>query len=140
MNKFINRKMELQQLQSLYDEDQGGNLAIVYGRRRLGKTRLLKEFSQKIPHCYFMADRAGEETLKRSLATAMAAALDEPLLETLFFPSWYDLFAAFDKFRSPKQKFLLIIDEYQYLCQVQPAFSSFIQKWLLSSSMASNMV
>lgn len=129
MNKFINRKKELQQLQSLYDEGQGGNLAIVYGRRRLGKTRLLKEFSQKIPHCYFMADRAGEETLKRSLATAMATALDEPLLETVSFSSWYDLFSAFDKFRPDKQKFLLIIDEYQYICQVQPAFSSFIQKW-----------
>jgi len=129
MNNFVNRSRELQQLQSLYDADQAGSLAIVYGRRRLGKTRLLKEFSRNIPHCYFMADRAGEESLKRALATAMATALEEPLLEAVSYPSWYELFSAFDKFRPAGRKFLLILDEYQYICQVQPAFSSYIQKW-----------
>ena len=108
-----------------------GALAVLYGRRRLGKTTLLKEFSHRydIPYCYFMADRAGEESLKRSTAIAMATALGEPLLQAVNYPSWYDLFAAFDKFRPRDRKFLLIFDEFQYLCQVQPAFSSFIQKW-----------
>ncbi len=129
MNKFINRQKELRLLQDVYQNEPNGNLVILYGRRRLGKTRLLKEFSLSVPHCYFMADRAGEESLKKSLATAMATALDEPLLESLSFPLWYDLFAAFDKFRPQEQKILFIIDEYQYICQIQPAFSSFIQKW-----------
>ena len=76
-----------------------------------------------------MADRAGEGLQKQSLAIAMSEALNEPLLQSVNYPTWYELFAAFDRFRSKKQKFLLMIDEYQYLCQVQPAFSSFIQKW-----------
>jgi len=75
-NKFVNRSGEFNQLQTLYDAPQGG-LAIVYGRRRLGKTRLLKEFSRGIRHCYFMADRAGEPSLRRSLALAM-------LVESIF--------------------------------------------------------
>lgn len=131
MNKFINRDAELKQLRDLYQQDKKGTLVILYGRRRLGKTTLLKEFSHKynIPYCYFMADRAGEESLKLSTAIAMATALKEPLLQSVTYPSWYDLFAAFDKFRPKDRKFLLIFDEYQYLCQVQPAFSSFIQKW-----------
>lgn len=129
MNKFIDRESELKQLHELYQRDQNGTLVILYGRRRLGKTTLLKQFSQNIPYCYFMADRAGEESLKQSIAISMASALDEPILQSVSYPSWYDLFAAFDKFRPREKKFLLIFDEYQYLCQVQPAFSSFIQKW-----------
>ena len=129
MNNFINREKELSQLLNLHQQKKDGALAIVYGRRRLGKTRLIKEFCQGTYHCYFMADRAGEEALKRSLAISLAAALDEPLLETLSFQSWYDLFSAIDRFRSKERRLILILDEYQYLCQVQPAFSSFMQKW-----------
>ena len=60
MNNFINRKHELKLLNKLYEHD-GADLAIVYGRRRLGKTSLLKEFACKHKHCYFMASRAGEK-------------------------------------------------------------------------------
>jgi hypothetical protein len=102
---------------------------VLYGRRRLGKTSLLRKFAEDKPHCYFMADRAGESALRRSLATAMALALQEPVLGAGEYASWYDLFAAFDRFRPKGKRFVLIFDEYQYLCQQQPAFSSFMQKW-----------
>ena len=128
MNLFINREAELTHLQNLYEND-NGQLVILYGRRRLGKTRLLKEFCLTRPHTYFMADRAGEQSLKKALALAMAASLNEPLLQSVDYPEWYDLFEAFDRLRPPEQKVILILDEYQYICQVQPAFSSFIQKW-----------
>ena len=128
MNNFINRDVELAQLESQYAVD-SGTLVVLYGRRRLGKTALLRRFAEDKPHCYFMADRAGEPDLRRSLARAMALALNEPVLEAAEYASWYDLFAAFDRFRPSDQRFVLIFDEYQYLCQVQPAFSSFLQKW-----------
>ena len=128
MNKFINRESELAQLDGQF-AGKSGSLVVLYGRRRLGKTALLRRFAEDKPHCYFMADRAGEPDLRRSLARAMALALNEPVLEAAEYASWYDLFAAFDRFRPSDQRFVLIFDEYQYLCQVQPAFSSFLQKW-----------
>jgi len=128
MNNFINRKNELTQLHNIYKQ-QKSSLVILYGRRRLGKTTLLKKFSTHIPYCYFMADRAGERSQMQSLAISMSVAINEPLLQSVNYPTWYELFAAFDRFRPKGHKTLLIIDEYQYLCQVQPAFSSFIQKW-----------
>jgi AAA+ ATPase superfamily predicted ATPase len=128
MNKFINRESELAQMESQYVGN-SGSLVVLYGRRRLGKTSLLRKFAEDKPHCYFMADRAGESELRRSLATAMALALQEPVLGAGEYASWYDLFAAFDRFRPKDKRFVLIFDEYQYLCQVQPAFSSFMQKW-----------
>ena len=139
MNKFINRKVELRQLESQYDGE-SGRLVVLYGRRRLGKTALLRQFATEKPNCYFMADRAGESELRRALASAMAVSLNEPVLESAEYGSWYDLFAAFDRFRSPNQRFVLIFDEYQYLCQVEPAFSSFLQKWWDEHWSAANMV
>lgn len=139
MNKFINRESELAQLEGQFADD-SGSLVVLYGRRRLGKTCLLREFATSKPHCYFMADRAGESDLRRSLAKALALALGEPILENVEYASWYDLFAAFDRFRPTDRRFVLIIDEYQYLCQVQPAFSSFLQKWWDEHWSGANMV
>ena len=139
MNIFINRESELAQLESQYAGD-FGRLVVLYGRRRLGKTALLRQFALGKPHCYFMADRAGECDLRRSLANALALALKEPILETAEYVSWYDLFAAFDRLRGTDQRFVLIFDEYQYLCQVQPAFSSFLQKWWDEHWCRANMV
>ncbi len=127
MNNFINRNNELQQLETEFQRP-GASLIVLYGRRRLGKTALLREFAAEKRHCYFMADRAAEFDLRRSLAITMAAALDEPTLARSSYDSWYDLFAAFDRLRQ-RAPFILIFDEYQYLCQVQPAFSSYLQKW-----------
>lgn len=44
MNSFINREAELAQLESRYAHD-SGSLVILYGRRRLGKTTLLRHFA-----------------------------------------------------------------------------------------------
>ena len=102
---------------------------VLYGRRRLGKTCLLRHFCESLPCCYYMADRVGESSARSSLALAMAVALQEPVLESAQFRDWYELFAAFDRLRDPSQRFVLVLDEYQYLCEMQPAFSSFVQKW-----------
>lgn len=128
MNSFINRDSELNSLESLYRLP-GSQLVVVYGRRRLGKTSLLREFSRGKSAIYYMADKAGEVSQRAGLARAMAESLDEPTLGQVQYDSWYDLFAAFDRVRPSGQKLILMFDEYQYLCQTQPAFSSYMQKW-----------
>ncbi len=128
MNKFINRERELASLNRVYQEPAGG-LVVLYGRRRLGKTSLLREFSRDKRCVYYMADQAAELSQRNSMARVMADALNEPLMEQMQYAEWYDLFAAFDRLRPGDQKTVLIIDEYQYLCKAQPAFSSFLQKW-----------
>lgn len=128
MNKFINRSGELELLEKQFASP-GASLVVLYGRRRLGKTTLLRQFAYGKPHCYFLADRAAEPDSRRALAMAMATALNEPTLANAEYATWGDLFAAFERFRQHDQNFVLILDEYQYLCQVQPAFSSFVQKF-----------
>ena len=84
---------------------------------------------KELPHCYFLADKAGEKLQIKSMGTVMSTALSEPLLENIDLGSWYELFEAFDRLRKRNEKFVFIIDEFQYLCQTQSAFSSYIQKW-----------
>ena len=43
MEKFIDREMEMDTLQSEYERN-GSALVILYGRRRVGKTTLISEF------------------------------------------------------------------------------------------------
>lgn len=130
MNKFINRGSELKTLGKLYKSDSGkGNLVILYGRRRLGKTALIKEFIRNKKAAYYMADRAAEKAQMSSFLLSLAESISEPTLASASYSSWYDIFAAFDRLRPKGERFILVIDEYQYLCQTQPAFSSFVQKW-----------
>ena len=49
---FIGRKAELDFLNSKYSEPQG-QLIVLYGRRRVGKTETLREFCKGKPHVFF---------------------------------------------------------------------------------------
>jgi AAA+ ATPase superfamily predicted ATPase len=60
MKIFINRTGELTALNEVYAFNKAG-FAVVYGRRRLGKTLLLKQFANEKLHQYFMATRAAEK-------------------------------------------------------------------------------
>jgi len=51
---FINRKTELDQLSHLYHSNHA-ELFVLYGRRRVGKTELLREFCSDKSHLFFIA-------------------------------------------------------------------------------------
>ena len=126
--RFTDRRQELEYIENMYRQ-QGAQLLVVYGRRRLGKTTLLRKFAENKPTVYYMADRGGVQSQRDALARAMAAGLDEPMLASARFDAWYSLFESFDRMRPSDGKVVLIIDEYQYLCQADKAFSSYLQKW-----------
>ena len=49
---FIGRETELKFLNDKYSEN-GGQLIVLYGRRRVGKTETLREFCKGKPHVFF---------------------------------------------------------------------------------------
>ncbi len=51
---FIGREKELQFLENKYSASRG-QLIVLYGRRRIGKTETLKEFCKNKPHVFFHA-------------------------------------------------------------------------------------
>ena len=83
---------------------------VVYGRRRLGKSTLLKRVLQK-DDIYFMADRSEESTQKRFLAMAIATKYEG--FDSVVYPDWESLFRTFNQ-RCDKGT-TLCLDEFPYL-------------------------
>ena len=52
---FINREKELETLNKEYKKD--NSFVVLYGRRRVGKTTLIKEFIKDKKAFYFFADK-----------------------------------------------------------------------------------
>jgi AAA+ ATPase superfamily predicted ATPase len=126
MNAFHNRTRELESLERSFASD-SASLYVLYGRRRLGKTALLRRFAQGKPGVYHMADRSTESDAIRLLAQSMAIAFEDPSFAAPRYQTFGDLFVAYDRLRSTTRSYL-VLDEYQYLCETQPALSSIVQR------------
>lgn len=122
--KFIGRHQELQTLESEYRRD--GGFVVIYGRRRVGKTTLIKEFMKGKPAFYFLATEEMESQSMKRLAGVIARATDNAMFQRVTFSDWLDLFQAVAEYR-PEQKKVLVIDEFPYLVKTNPAFPSILQ-------------
>lgn len=130
---FVARTDELQLLEERYATGAFEMLPI-WGRRRVGKTRLLNEFVANKPHVRFFT--AGETTAQENLARLSAAVLRaydptsggiEIPYDSPVFPS-YDaaLARVFDEAR--RERVIFVIDEYPYLAKAYPGISSLLQR------------
>ena len=60
-----------------------GSLVVIYGRRRVGKTTLIKEFIRDKPAMYFLADERLEAVQRRRFQTVLSDYCQDPLLARL---------------------------------------------------------
>lgn len=60
--KFVDRGSELETLNSLFNKKSAA-LVLLYGRRRVGKTRLVQEFLRDKRSLYFYVPNAEEKTI-----------------------------------------------------------------------------
>ena len=68
--EFIGRKGELSKLHAEYSRD--SSFVVIYGRRRVGKTTLIKEFLKEKTAFYFLATEELESQSMKRLAHAAA--------------------------------------------------------------------
>ena len=122
--KFIGRKAELAKLNAEYEHD--GSFVVIYGRRRVGKTTLIKEFLKKKTAFYFLATEELEAQSMKRLAGVIARTTKNSLLQKASFSDWMDLFQAIADYE-PEQKKVLVTDEFPYLVKTNPAFPSILQ-------------
>jgi len=129
MNAFYNRDQELAVLAGAWDS-QKAELALLYGRRRVGKTYLLQHFlSGARPHAYFLASAMSLADNLAQLAQALLAAYphatgvtaaDLPTLRSVL---------QFHEQAARETRFALVLDEFQYLVAQDPSIPSQIQAW-----------
>ena len=122
--KFIGRRKELEALEQEYQRD--GGFVVLYGRRRVGKTTLIKEFIKDKKAFYFLATEEVESQSMKRLAGVLARATNNPMLGRVAFSDWLDLFQEAARYR-PEEKKVLIIDEFPYLVKTNQAFPSILQ-------------
>ena len=122
--KFIGRQTELAKLNSEYRRD--GSFTVIYGRRRIGKTTLIKEFLRGKTAFYFLATEEMESQSIKRLAGVVARTTKNSLLQKAEFTDWMDLFQIIADYK-PEEKKVLVIDEFPYLVKINPAFPSVLQ-------------
>jgi AAA+ ATPase superfamily predicted ATPase len=123
---FWDRQQELRTLEREHSRA-GGSLVIIYGRRRVGKTTLIKEFIRDKPAMYFLADERLESVQRRRFQAVLSDFVDDPLLTRMTVDTWDTLFDLLIQRIDWSQKPVLVIDEFQYLAKTTPGFPSFIQ-------------
>lgn len=120
---FINRERELEFLNKSYKEKRS-HFIVIYGKRRVGKTELAKQFFKDIPHIYFLADKAPEKEQLRLLSEKVGLLYKDEFLLSRGFGNWYDFF----KYIKEKGKVVIIIDEFPFLIEANNATPSIFQK------------
>jgi len=126
--KFFNRNDELDRLNRLARSRNGG-LAVLYGRRRIGKTRLLLEWTTGNHGLYTVADQSTADVQRRYLAEAIATRL--PGFQEVEYRDWRSLLdrlareAETSGWRGP-----IVFDEFPYLVLAAPELPSILQRWL----------
>lgn len=123
--RFIGREYELKELNEEYKK---GNfaLSVIYGRRRVGKTYLIKEFLKDKKGYYFVAleSNALINLSLLSMAVYEACGNLKGLPDFLDFESAFRYLFEYTK----ENRIVFVIDEYPYLAQTAEYISSLLQK------------
>ena len=120
---FVGRERELSELQRAYDRG-GFAMAVIYGRRRVGKTRLIQEFIRDKPALFFTALEQSDEDNLRDLSRAIAEFFRLPSDTT--FATWS---SALDYLadQAERERFVFVFDEFPYAVRRNESLPSLLQ-------------
>ena len=105
-----NRTRELRYLDRRYAQRRA-EFVVLYGRRRVGKSTLIYEWSQDKPSLYFFAARLPDQVLLAEFSQLIAHAFGDTERS---FTDWSSAFFALAEL-ARDDKFIVVIDEYPYL-------------------------
>lgn len=118
--KFSNRRQELRELDEAAAH---GGLTVLYGRRRVGKTRLLTQWLESRQGLYSQAIE-GAPSLQLE---QVWSDLRGPLHSELTPRSWSELF---ELLKLQPNELVLCLDEFPYLVSSDSSLPSILQRWL----------
>ena len=123
---FVGRNTELAFLEKLYDS-KTFEMLILHGRRRVGKSYLLGHFANLHSKntVYFIGDKSSEKTNVKNFCEELNRVLNAgDFLNS--FEQWSDVYS-FIKNTEITERLVIIIDEFTYLFNSNPAFDSGLQ-------------
>lgn len=124
---FFNREQELKDLEQRYHSKKP-ELFVLYGRRRIGKTELLLQFCKDKHSIYFLASQLKERDHLNQIIEVAKHKISDPLLNNMTFNDWESVLVYFAE-KSSEGRLVVVLDEFQYLCEDNPALPSLIQRF-----------
>lgn len=104
-------------------------LVALWGRRRVGKTRLLSQWCRQHHGVYTVADESAEAVQRRYFAEAVSDKL--PGFKDVEYPDWTSLLRRLSSdARAAGWKGPLVLDEFPYLVLSSPSLPSVMQNWV----------
>ncbi len=127
MRTFVGRQGELARLRAAYD-DERSELICIYGRRRVGKTALIRRSLEDRPAVYMVGKTAPAAFQLREFLRQAARELDAPLLATYPAAGWRDALEQVLTHWPVGRKVILVFDEFQWIAGASPALPSLFQE------------
>lgn len=127
MRNFIGRHQHIKNLESIWAKNTS-QIACLYGRRRVGKSKLVEIFTQSKPAFSFEA-LEGENTKNQiqHFLQQLAMQCDEPHLAHLKYTDWNPVFELFTKKLFEKKKVVVFLDELPWMASGQTKLISLIK-------------
>lgn len=123
---FIGREAELSFLQDKYDERRG-QLVVLYGRRRVGKTETLREFCKGKPHIFYSCTQSTDKVQLSKFSKQMFKENIPAKKYISEFSDWESAFRSVLDLPYGEEKKLLIVDEFPYMCKGNKSIPSILQ-------------
>jgi len=123
---FVGREAELKFLNDKYETERG-QLVVLYGRRRVGKTETLREFCKGKPHLFFSCTQTTDRVQLQKFSKQMLKENIPAKKYITEFADWEKAFHAVLDLPYGEKKKLLIIDEFSYMCKGNKSIPSILQ-------------
>lgn len=121
---FIGRERELNALERLYQSNKF-EFAVIYGRRRVGKTALINKFIDNKNAIYFMGVESNAKQNLENLSKSIMEYVSGTEIDSIFSSFQSALEYVFKL--SEKERIILAIDEYPYVARSSKSFASTLQ-------------
>ncbi|MCI0399307.1 MAG: ATP-binding protein [Chloroflexi bacterium] len=122
---FVDRTRELLFLRQTLSRQDRGQMLLLYGRRRVGKTELLRQWAvtSGLSYTYWMAEKEPAALQRRKLFSRL---LDVPVHQAVDFSSWSELWDWIAP-RLVSRRQIIILDELPYAAAADSAMLSALQ-------------
>lgn len=121
---FIGRERELDALNRLYRSDKF-EFAVIYGRRRVGKTALLNEFVKEKEMIFFTGVETNSKQNLENLSRCIWEYSTGKIMDSIFASFQAALEHVFEI--AENRRLVLVIDEYPYVARASKSLASTLQ-------------
>ncbi len=122
---FVGRKEELNYLEEKYQSSHAEFL-VLYGRRRIGKTELLREFSKDKKHVFYSGHQITDLMQLNRITPILTGHFGQRIYSQSF-DLWERVFTYIAENLSEEERTVVILDEFPYMVEGNKSIPSILQ-------------